>query len=96
MLSNLKSNIIYTPKELTGVNSMPSMAYFFQKFVLSKQLQRVKNEHREKSILKKIGIRSMQEWTATTRHGITRKRSTKRLSHTGNFIKKKLKLIAVC
>ena len=26
-----------------------------------------------------IGIHSMQSWTATTRHGVTRKRSTKRL-----------------
>ena len=32
-----------------------------------------------------IGIYSMQGWTATTRHGITRKANTKRLRHTGNL-----------
>ena len=32
-----------------------------------------------------IGIHFMQGWTATTRHGVTRKRSTKRLKHTGNL-----------
>ena len=32
----------------------------------------------------KIGIHSMQGWTATSRHGVTRKRSTKKLKHTGN------------
>ena len=31
-----------------------------------------------------IGIHSMKGWTATTRHGVTRKRNTKRLRHTGN------------
>ena len=29
-------------------------------------------------------IHSMQDWTATTRHGVTRKGSTKRLQHIGN------------
>ena len=27
----------------------------------------------------------MQGWTASTKHGVTRKRSTKRLKHTGYF-----------
>ena len=31
-----------------------------------------------------IGIHSMQGLTATTRHGVTRKRNTKRLRHTGS------------
>ena len=29
-----------------------------------------------------IEIHSMRDWAATTRHGVTRKRSTKRLKHT--------------
>ena len=33
----------------------------------------------------------MQVCIATTRHGLTRKRSTKRLKHTGNLFKKNLK-----
>ena len=47
-------------------------------------------------LFKKIGIHSMQGWTATTRHGVTRKRSTKRLKHTGNLFTKNLQLISVC
>ena len=43
-----------------------------------------------------IGIHSMQGWTATTRHGVTRKRSTKRLKHTGSLFRKNLQLIGVC
>ena len=35
-----------------------------------------------------IRIHSMQGWTATTRHWLTRKRSTKRLKHTGNLFRK--------
>ena len=46
--------------------------------------------------LKKIGIHSMQGRTATTRHGITRKRSKKRLKHTGNISRKNLQVIDVC
>ena len=37
-----------------------------------------------------IGIHSMPGWTATTKHGVTRKRNTKRLSHKGNLSRKKL------
>ena len=42
-----------------------------------------------------IGIRSMQGSTVNTRHGVTRKRSTKRLKHTGNLFRKKLQLTGV-
>ena len=35
-----------------------------------------------------IGTHSMQGWTATTRHGVTKKRSKKRLQHTGNLFRK--------
>ena len=35
-----------------------------------------------------IGIHSMQGWTATTRHGLTRKRTTKRLKHTGIYLER--------
>ena len=34
----------------------------------------------------------MQVCIATTRHGLTRKRSTKRLKHTGNLFRKNLQL----
>ena len=43
----------------------------------------------------KIGIHSKQGKTATTRYGVTRKRSTKRLKHTGNFFRKNLQLTGV-
>ena len=43
-----------------------------------------------------IGIHSMQGWTATTRHRVTRKRNTKRLRHTGNLFRKNLQLKDVC
>ena len=45
---------------------------------------------------KKFGIHSMQGWTATMRHGVKRKRSTKRLKHTGNLFRINLWLIDVC
>ena len=43
-----------------------------------------------------IEIHSMQGWTLTTRHGVTRKRSTKILQHTGNLFRKNLQLKDVC
>ena len=43
-----------------------------------------------------IGIHFMQGWTAIARHGVTRKRSTKRLKHRGNLFRKNLQLIGVC
>ena len=39
-----------------------------------------------------IGLHSMQGLTATTRHGVTRKRSTKRPKHTVSLFKKNLQL----
>ena len=44
----------------------------------------------------KIGIHSMQGSAATTRHGVTRKGSTKRLKHTGNLFRKNLQLKDIC
>ena len=44
----------------------------------------------------KIGIHSIQDWTTTSRHGVARKRSTKRLKHTENLFRKDLQLISVC
>ena len=43
-----------------------------------------------------IGIHSMQNWTSTTRHGVTKKGSTKRLKHTWNLFRENLQLIGVC
>ena len=34
----------------------------------------------------------MQDWTATTRHEVTRKRSTKRLEHKRNLFRKNIQL----
>ena len=42
-----------------------------------------------------IGIHS-QGYTAPTRHGVTRKRSAKRLEHTGNLVTKNLWLKDIC
>ena len=38
----------------------------------------------------------MQGQTATKMHGVTRKRSTKRLQHIGNLFRKNLQLKDVC
>ena len=47
--------------------------------------------------LKKIGFPPCKaEQPLTKRHGVTRKRSTKRLNHTGNLFRKKLQLKDVC
>ena len=43
-----------------------------------------------------IEIHSMQDWTATTGHGVTRKGSIKRLKHTGNLFRKNLQLTGIC
>ena len=43
-----------------------------------------------------IGIHSLQDWTTTVGHGVTRKRTTKRLKHTGNLFRKNLQLKGVC
>ena len=41
-------------------------------------------------------IHSKQGWTATTRHGVTRKRSTENLKHTEILFRKSLELKGVC
>ena len=43
-----------------------------------------------------IGIYSMQGWTATMRHGVTRKEAEKRLKDTENLFRKNLQLKDVC
>ena len=42
-----------------------------------------------------IGIHSMQNWTATKRHGVAKERSTKRFEHTGNLFRKNQQLKVV-
>ena len=58
------------------------------------------NHYRKKNINKLnfflIWIHSIQSWAATTRHRVTRKRSTKRLQHTKNLLRKNLQLKDVC
>ena len=46
----------------------------------------------EKKIFFLIGIHSMQGWTSTTRHGVTRNKAQKRLQDTGNLFRKNLQL----
>ena len=43
-----------------------------------------------------IGINSMQVWTATARHEVSKKRDTKRLNHTGSHFRENLQLIGIC
>ena len=43
-----------------------------------------------------VRIHSIQGLTATTRHGVTNKRNTKRLRQTGNLFRKNLQLKDVC
>ena len=43
-----------------------------------------------------IGINPMQGWTASTRHGVTRKKSTTKLQDTKNLFRKNLQLNDVC
>ena len=43
-----------------------------------------------------IGIHSMQDSTATTRYGVTRKRNTKKFRRTRNLLRKNLQLKDVC
>ena len=43
-----------------------------------------------------IGIHPMQGWTATTRHGVARKKAQKRLQGTENLLRKNLQLKDVC
>ena len=44
----------------------------------------------------KIGIHSMQGWTATMRYGVTWKEAQKRLQDTENLFRKNLQLKDVC
>ena len=37
----------------------------------------------------------MESWAATTMYGVTRKRSAKRLKHTGHLFRKNLQVIGV-
>ena len=48
------------------------------------------------NFFKIVMIHSKQEGTATIRYGVPRKRSTKRLKHTGNLFRKNLGLKGVC
>ena len=57
-------------------------------------LQKVRNVDTTKLFL--VGIHSMQGLTASTREGVTRKRSTKRLKHAGNLFIENLHLRDVC
>ena len=43
-----------------------------------------------------IGIHSMQDWTATMRHGVTSKRNIKRLKHKRIMFQKNLELKSIC
>ena len=55
-----------------------------------------KNIYQKICFFKKNGIHSMPGSTATTWNGVTSKRSTKRLKHTGNLFRENLQLKDVC
>ena len=63
-------------------------------FSNNKLLQKVRKVDTIRIFL--IGIHSMQGLTETSRHGVKRKRSTKRLKHTGNLFRKNLQLKDIC
>ena len=43
-----------------------------------------------------IGIYPMQGWTATTKHGVKRKKAQKRLQDTENLFRQNLQLKDIC
>ena len=69
---------------------------------INKQNMYMQIKHSEKDNIEKghyfflIGIHSMQGWTATTRHGVTRKKAQKRLQATENLFRKSLQSKDVC
>ena len=56
----------------------------------------VKFHVNEKKVIFLFGIHSIQGWTATTRHEVTRKEAQKRLQDTENLFRKNLQLKEVC
>ena len=48
------------------------------------------------NVFLKLGFTPCNAEQATTRHGVTRKRTTKRLQHTRNLFRKNLQLKYVC
>ena len=53
-------------------------------------------ESKSTNIFLKIEIHSMQVWTASTKYGVTRKRSSKRVKHTENLFRKNIQVKSVC
>ena len=52
---------------------------------------KIESMSRAEQVSFSIGVHSMQSWTITMKHRVTTKRSTKRLKHTGNLVRKNLK-----
>ena len=79
---NLKSHILTYGIMLSNMNHLSSqMLISFQQIL---------------SFFFLTGIHSMQGGTVTTRHGVARKRSTKKLKDTGNLPRKNLHPVGVC
>ena len=84
-LSEKKIYLVYLFKVVTKLTLFSNVSAQISNFKLSNQI-----------FFFKIGIHSMQGWTATTRYGVTRKRTTKRLKHTGNLFRKTPQPTGVC
>ena len=87
--------------QLAPLITQPLRLLSYKIWYISSLLRRVYPTNKLKRFFKSshiflIGIHSMQDWTATTRHGATRKRSIKRLKRTGSLFRKNLQLTGVC
>ena len=87
MLCDSKKNCLQWAKSLATFNILNANW-------ISKNL--VKKSGLLGSFFKKTGTHNNQGWAATERHGIIRKKGTKRLKHTGNLFRKNLQLKDVC
>ena len=87
--------------QLAPLITQPLRLLSYKIWYISSLLRRAYPTNKLKRFLKAviyflIGIHSMQDWAATTRHGATRERSIKRLKRTGNLFRKNLQLTGVC
>ena len=70
-----------------------SLTFLFHQ-ILKKILEKLM--HKILTFFFLTGIHSMQGWTITTRHGVTRKEAQKRLQDTENLFRKNMHLKDVC
>ena len=82
-ISEVHGYILYDPMiyEICDMMSISSRGWVIFEYIFFK---------------KKIGVHSMQCWTATMRHVVTRKEAQKRLQDAENLFRKNLQLKDVC